>query len=167
MRLCPAAVERSIGVSPSMAEEPQPVLDEGDRDPAVPESESSPEPAEPAQPGESAESAPSRIVARLRRTLEPRADRIAASVTAGVLLCISFPPFGWWLSAFVAFALLAWVMVDGSTTKAGGFGYGFLAGLAFFVPLHPVDQRTRRAVPVAGALGAGGTLSRPSSACSR
>lgn len=137
MRLCPVAVKRFIAVSPSMAEEPQPVLDEGDRDPAEPESESSLEPTEPAQPTEPAESAPSRIVARLRRTLEPRALRIAASVTAGVLLCISFPPFGWWPSAFVAFALLAWVMVDGSTTKAGGFGYGFLAGLAFYVPLLP------------------------------
>jgi apolipoprotein N-acyltransferase len=79
----------------------------------------------------------SAFVARLRRTLGPRAIRIAASIAAGVLVCISFPPFNWWLSTFVAFGLLAWVMSHPSTTKAGGFGYGFLFGLAFYVPLLP------------------------------
>ena len=74
---------------------------------------------------------------RLQRTLGPRAMRLAASIAAGVLTCVSFPPFDWWLSVFVAFGLLAWVMHHPSTTRAGGFGYGFLFGLAFYVPLLP------------------------------
>ena len=81
--------------------------------------------------------APSQVVERLRTALVPRAVRLAASIAAGVLVCVSFPPFDWWLSAFVAFGLLAWVLTHPSTTKAGGFGYGFLFGLAFYVPLLP------------------------------
>ena len=53
------------------------------------------------------------------------------------LLCLSFPPFGWWYLAFVAFALLAWVLTRETTTVAGGFGYGFLFGLVFYLPLLP------------------------------
>jgi apolipoprotein N-acyltransferase len=41
------------------------------------------------------------------------------------------------VSPFVGFMLLAWVMTHSSTTRAGGFGYGFLFGLAFYVPLLP------------------------------
>ncbi len=77
------------------------------------------------------------MVARLCGALVPRAVRIAASIAAGLLVCLSFPPFNWWLSTFVAFGLLAWVLTHPSTTKAGGFGYGFLFGLAFYVPLLP------------------------------
>lgn len=81
------------------------------------------------------------FVARLRGALlrgaAPRAVRIAASIAAGILVCVSFPPFGWWFASFVAFGLLAWVLSHPSTTKAGGFGYGFLFGLAFYVPLLP------------------------------
>jgi len=77
------------------------------------------------------------LVARLRGALLPRAVRIAASIAAGILVCVSFPPFGWWFASFVAFGLLAWVLSHPSTTKAGGFGYGFLFGLAFYVPLLP------------------------------
>ena len=78
-----------------------------------------------------------RIAARLRQVLEPRALRLAAAVAAGLLLCLSFPPFGWWYLSFAAFALLAWVLTHPDTTRAGGFGYGFLFGLAFYVPLLP------------------------------
>jgi apolipoprotein N-acyltransferase len=78
-----------------------------------------------------------RVLARLRRTLEPRALRLAASVAAGLLVCLSFPPFNWWLSTFLAFGLLGWVLTAGSTAKRGGFGYGFLFGVAFYVPLLP------------------------------
>lgn len=77
------------------------------------------------------------LVARLKRTLAPRAMRIAASIAAGAMVAVSFPPFDWWLCTFVAFGLLAWVLAHPSTTKAGGFGYGFLFGLAFYVPLLP------------------------------
>ncbi len=78
-----------------------------------------------------------RMSARLRKVLEPRALRLSAAIGAGLLLCVSFPPFGWWYLAFVAFALLAWVFTHPDTRLAGGFGYGFLFGLAFFVPLLP------------------------------
>ena len=79
----------------------------------------------------------SRVLQRLSQVLGPRLPRITASFAAGLLACTSFPPFGWWYLAFVAFALLGWVMTHESTTKAGGFGYGLLFGLAFYVPLLP------------------------------
>ena len=78
-----------------------------------------------------------RIAARLKKVLEPRALRLSASVAAGLLMCLSFPPFGWWYLSFVCFALLAWVFTHPATRPAGGFGYGFLFGLAFYVPLLP------------------------------
>lgn len=78
-----------------------------------------------------------RIAARLRRVLEPRALRLAAAVGGGLLLCLSFPPFGWWYLSLAAFALLAWVLTHPDTRPAGGFGYGMLFGLAFYVPLLP------------------------------
>jgi apolipoprotein N-acyltransferase len=80
---------------------------------------------------------PTRIAARVKKVVEPRALRLSASVAAGLLLCLSFPPFGWWYLSFVCFALLAWVFTNPATRPAGGFGYGFLFGLAFYVPLLP------------------------------
>ena len=50
---------------------------------------------------------------------------------------MSFPPFGWWYTAIVAFALLAWVLTRDTTKLVGGFGYGFLFGAAFYIPLLP------------------------------
>src|SRR6185312_7324326 len=86
----------------------------------------------------------SAVLARLRRgtsrlwpVLEPRLMRLTATIAAGILLCASFPPFGWWYLAFLAFALMAWVLTSDATTRAGGLGYGFLFGLAFYVPLLP------------------------------
>ena len=63
--------------------------------------------------------------------------RISVSVLAGLLLCVSFPPVGWWWAAVPAFALLVWVLAAPQTTLAGGFGCGFLFGLAFYLPLLP------------------------------
>ena len=80
---------------------------------------------------------PTRVIAWLERIFVPRLMRMTAAIAAGLLVCTSFPPFGWWYLAFVAFALLAWVLTHESTTRAGGFGYGFLFGLAFYVPLLP------------------------------
>ncbi len=74
---------------------------------------------------------------RLGTGLVPRVVRLAASLLAGLLLCVSFPPTGWWWSAVPALALLTWVLVHAGTTPAGGFGYGFLFGLAFYLPLLP------------------------------
>jgi apolipoprotein N-acyltransferase len=86
----------------------------------------------------------SAVLVRLRRTtarlwpwVEPRLLRLAAATAAGMLLCSSFPPFGWWYLSFVAFASMAWVLTSEATTRVGGLGYGFLFGLAFYVPLLP------------------------------
>ena len=69
--------------------------------------------------------------------LLPRVVRLAVSVLAGLLLCASFPPIGWWWAAIPAMALATSVLVHPMTTPAGGFGYGFLFGLAFYLPLLP------------------------------
>jgi apolipoprotein N-acyltransferase len=66
-----------------------------------------------------------------------RVTRLGLSVLAGLLLCVSFPPTGWWWAAIPALALLTWVLVRPGTTLAGGFGYGLLFGLAFYLPLLP------------------------------
>ncbi|EID15387.1 apolipoprotein N-acyltransferase [Mycolicibacterium phlei RIVM601174] len=66
-----------------------------------------------------------------------RLPRLGAAIGAGLLLCLSFPPFGWWYLAFAAFALLAWVLTRDTTTRWGGFGYGYLFGAAFYLPLLP------------------------------
>ena len=77
--------------------------------------------------------APSSMAERLL----PRLIRLGLSVLAGLLLCVSFPPMGWWWAAVPALALLTWVLVHPGTTMAGGFGYGLLFGLAFYLPLLP------------------------------
>lgn len=111
-------------------------------DDAVPdEAEASEQPEAPNQP-EAPEkpqgpSRGARIVASLRRFFEPRLVRLAAAVVAGLLLCASFPPFDLWYLSFPALALLAWVLADERTTPAGGFGYGMLTGLVFYVLLLP------------------------------
>jgi apolipoprotein N-acyltransferase len=74
---------------------------------------------------------------RVRAASLPRLARLTASIAAGLLLCASFPPVGWWWAAVVAFALLAWVLTRPATTLVGGLGYGFLFGLAFYLPLLP------------------------------
>lgn len=95
----------------------------------VPEPPQAPEPQGPSRGA--------RIVASLRRFFEPRLVRLAAAVVAGLLLCASFPPFDLWYLSFPALALLAWVVADERTTPAGGFGYGMLTGLVFYVLLLP------------------------------
>ncbi|WP_436839234.1 apolipoprotein N-acyltransferase [Nocardia brasiliensis] len=63
-------------------------------------------------------------------------SRAAASICAGLLIFGSFPPRPWWFLAPLGLALLT-LVVRGSGRLRAGFGYGFLAGLAFFVPLLP------------------------------
>ena len=80
------------------------------------------------------------IRARAKRFGQAVVDRLAqlgVAIVAGVALCTSFPPFGWWFMAIAAFGLLAWVLTRETTTRVGGFGYGFLFGLAFYLPLLP------------------------------
>ena len=74
---------------------------------------------------------------RFAQAVVDRLPQLSVAILAGVALCLSFPPFGWWYLAFVAFALLAWPLTRETTTVAGGFGYGFLFGLAFYLPLLP------------------------------
>lgn len=60
---------------------------------------------------------------------------LALSVGAGWLLLLSFPPRTLWFLAPVAIALLTAVL-QGRSLRAG-FGFGYAAGLGFFVPLLP------------------------------
>jgi apolipoprotein N-acyltransferase len=102
------------------------------------------DPAEPSPTEEGDEPAePERFVnARLRlkrfgQGVVDRLPQLSVAIVAGLALCMSFPPFGWWYLAIAAFAMLAWLPTRESTTLAGGFGYGFLFGLAFYLPLLP------------------------------
>lgn len=64
-----------------------------------------------------------------------------ASVGAGVLIFGSFPPRTLWFLAPLGIAVLALVLTGfGGRTPVSlkaGFGYGYVAGLGFFVPLLP------------------------------
>jgi apolipoprotein N-acyltransferase len=107
-----------------------PIVDDDDVDSV--DDEDAPEPA--------VSDKSARIPAWARRFGQAVVDRLAqlgVTIVAGVALCVSFPPFGWWFMAIAAFGLLAWVLTRESTTLAGGFGYGFLFGLVFYLPLLP------------------------------
>jgi apolipoprotein N-acyltransferase len=69
------------------------------------------------------------------KALRPRLTRLGAAILAGLLLCSSYPRMNWWWAAVIAFAVLAWVLTRPATTPLGGFGYGFLFGIAFYLPL--------------------------------
>ena len=71
---------------------------------------------------------------RFGRATAVRWAQLSASVAGGLALCLSYPPTGWWWVAFIGLALIGWVLTLRSTTRAGGFGYGFLFGLAFYIP---------------------------------
>jgi len=72
---------------------------------------------------------------QLAKALRPRVTRLGAAILAGLLLCSSYPGFNWWWAAVIAFAVLAWVLTRPATTHAGGFGYGLLFGIVFYLPL--------------------------------
>jgi apolipoprotein N-acyltransferase len=76
-------------------------------------------------------------VKRLGEAVVARLGQISAVIAGGLLLCLSFPPFGWWYAAIIAFPLLAWALTRETTRLVGGFGYGFLFGAAFYLPLLP------------------------------
>ncbi|WP_241249885.1 apolipoprotein N-acyltransferase [Rhodococcus sp. X156] len=61
--------------------------------------------------------------------------RCLAALVAGGLLYLSFPPRPLWFLAPVGIAVLCAVLRG--TRPGAGFGYGYLAGLGFLVPLLP------------------------------
>lgn len=63
--------------------------------------------------------------------------RMGAALLAGVLLFASFPPRPLWFLAPVGIALLTAVLTVQPMRRRAGFGYGYLAGLGFLVPLLP------------------------------
>lgn len=90
------------------------------------------------------------VTARLpaaKAALLPRLVRLTCTLAGGVLLYTSFPSVNWWWAAVVAAALLAWVLTHPATTPVGGLGYGFLFGLAFYLPLLPWISLLVGAVP--------------------
>jgi apolipoprotein N-acyltransferase len=84
---------------------------------------------------------------RFGRWLVRRLPWMAAATGAGLLLYVSFAPLDWWWAAVPAFAVLAVVLTRASTTYAGGFGYGFLCGLVFYLLLLPWISGLVGAVP--------------------
>lgn len=76
-------------------------------------------------------------VKRFGTAVVDRLPRMGAAIVGGLLLCLSFPPFGWWYTAILGFGLLAWVLTRDTTKLVGGLGYGFLFGAAFYIPLLP------------------------------
>jgi apolipoprotein N-acyltransferase len=111
-----------------------PVVD----DDAEPGDESGGDDARDAKPAEADKFAGLRSLARrFGQAVVDRLAQLGVTILAGLALCMSFPPVGWWYLAFAAFGSLAWVLTRETTTRAGGFGYGFLFGLAFYLPLLP------------------------------
>jgi len=112
--------------------------DDTDSFPAVTDDDTQPDDGEDDSPAESGTSAEAGSWAkRLGQRVVDRLPQLSVAIVAGLAMCVSFPPFGWWYLAIVAFGLLAWVLSRETTTLAGGFGYGFLFGLAFYLPLLP------------------------------
>ncbi|MFD4293253.1 apolipoprotein N-acyltransferase [Rhodococcus sp. NPDC058505] len=75
----------------------------------------------------------------LRRAAPILRDSVAA-VVAGLLLFASFPPRPLWFLAPVGIGLLVLVLTgwgSGPRRMRAGFGYGYLAGLGFLLPLLP------------------------------
>ncbi|NYI41399.1 apolipoprotein N-acyltransferase [Demequina lutea] len=61
-----------------------------------------------------------------------RARRFLVAVASGLILFLAFPDVGWWVTAPIAFA--AFYMLLARVSAGGGFGYGWLMGMAFFLP---------------------------------
>lgn len=100
---------------------------------AAPEDDPSGSPTAPARLARAARGGLPVLWAALR----PRLTRLAVSALAGWLMYASFPRMSWWWAAIVSIALLSWVLTHRATRPLGGLGYGFVFGLAFYVPLLP------------------------------
>ncbi|MHB8670755.1 MAG: apolipoprotein N-acyltransferase [Acidimicrobiales bacterium] len=75
---------------------------------------------------------PLRAGARLRPGAVPALRRFLAGIAAGLLLALSLPPFGWWISAWVGAALLA-VGVRAAPSWRARLGLGWSCGLGVFI----------------------------------
>jgi len=62
---------------------------------------------------------------------------LVAALVAVALMFAAFAPLNWWWSAVLALAVLGYVLRHPATRCGGGFGYGLLFGLAFYLPLLP------------------------------
>ncbi|MHC9294802.1 apolipoprotein N-acyltransferase [Mycobacterium sp. LTG2003] len=120
-------------------------IEDLDRDPLAGDLDDDVDDAEPA--GKDPEATRPAWTARFGRAVLDRWPQLTATIGGGLAMWVSFPPVGWWFAAFVGFGLLAWVLTSRSTTRAGGFGYGLLFGLAFYVPLLPWISGLVGAVP--------------------
>ncbi|BBX52570.1 apolipoprotein N-acyltransferase [Mycolicibacterium poriferae] len=86
-------------------------------------------------------------LARFGTAVVDRMPALTVTMAAGIALYAAFPPLGWWYTAIAAFALLSWVLKRPGTTVVGGFGYGLLFGLTFYLPLLPWISGLVGAVP--------------------
>ncbi|BBZ33772.1 apolipoprotein N-acyltransferase [Mycolicibacterium confluentis] len=128
-----ATQAETTDIIPAVTDEDEDLQDL-DADASGPDEDSAPDPDAPSV------SLGDRITRWGRRTGDwfvPRWPRLLASTVAGALLCASFAPLSWWWAAVLGFVALAWVLTRPATTLAGGFGYGYLAGLVFYIPLLP------------------------------
>lgn len=55
-----------------------------------------------------------------------------AALAGGLVLFLAFPDVGWWVAAPIALATF-YVLLSRASAR-GGFGYGWLMGMAFFLP---------------------------------
>ena len=60
------------------------------------------------------------------------ARRVLIAIAGGLTLFLAFPDVGWWIAAPVAIAMF-YVAILRATAR-GAFGYGWLLGMAFFLP---------------------------------
>lgn len=72
-----------------------------------------------------------------RRGVPAMLVRMVVSVLAGLALFAAFPPRPLWFLAPLGIAALTVVLIAVPLRRRAGFGYGYLAGLGFFVPLLP------------------------------
>lgn len=84
----------------------------------------------------SIESAGPRSTSAITAQLMPWAMRTAACAASGVLMWASFPPRTLWFLAVMSLTLLA-LGLYGVARLRRAFWYGFVFGLAFFLPLLP------------------------------
>lgn len=78
--------------------------------------------------------------ARRREAAVAFVGRCLLAVVAGLCVFAGFPPRPLWFLAPIGVALLTLVLTDfgrGGVRLRAGFGYGYLAGLGFLVPLLP------------------------------